>query len=171
MTAAVRLVTERGTTAVPVTDLADAADVTRKLLYLHFGDRDGLLVAAAADLVERELVAQAARAAKDLHAQVLVAAGHFAEHQAFYRPMPTGSCAFAMARTLNGVFGSLNRATVRDLFGALDEATVNDVATFFAGGASAVVHDWLIDGADPLVPGELADRLLCLASVITPHQP
>ena len=37
------------------------------MLYLHFGDRDALLVAAAADLVEREL---APRAAKDLHAQV-----------------------------------------------------------------------------------------------------
>ena len=98
-------------------------------------------------------------------------AGHLAEHRAFYRPMLTGSCAFAMARTPNGVFGSFNRVTVRDLVGALDEATVNDVTTFFAGGASAVVYDWLIDGPDPLVPGELANRLLRLASVIPPTSP
>jgi hypothetical protein len=30
--------------------------VSRKLLYLHFGDRDGLVVAAALDLVEREFL-------------------------------------------------------------------------------------------------------------------
>jgi AcrR family transcriptional regulator len=51
MAAAVRLVSERGTTALPVTDLAEAADVSRQLVYLQFGDRDALLVAAAADQV------------------------------------------------------------------------------------------------------------------------
>ena len=55
LAAAVRLVSERGTTAIPVTDLAEAADVSRQLVYLQFGDRDALLVAAAADLVTREL--------------------------------------------------------------------------------------------------------------------
>jgi AcrR family transcriptional regulator len=56
MAAAVRLVSERGTTALPVADLADAADVSRQLVHLQFGDRDALLVAAATDLVERELI-------------------------------------------------------------------------------------------------------------------
>jgi AcrR family transcriptional regulator len=46
----VACVSERGTTAVPVTDLADAANVSRQLVYLQFGDRDSLLVAAAVDL-------------------------------------------------------------------------------------------------------------------------
>lgn len=37
-----------------------------------------------------------------------------------------------MPRTLNDVFASFNRTTVRDHFGALDEATVNDLTMFFA---------------------------------------
>jgi AcrR family transcriptional regulator len=53
--AAVRLVSERGTTAIPITDLAEAADVSRRLVCLQFGDRESLLVEAAADLVRREL--------------------------------------------------------------------------------------------------------------------
>lgn len=56
MAAAVRLVSERGTSDIPVTDLAEAADVSRRLVYLQFGDRDTLLTEAAIDLVRRELL-------------------------------------------------------------------------------------------------------------------
>ena len=53
--AAVELVSVRGSANVPVTDLAEAAGVSRQLVYLHFADRDALLVAAATDLARREL--------------------------------------------------------------------------------------------------------------------
>jgi AcrR family transcriptional regulator len=154
MAAAVRLVSERGATAIAVTDLTEAADVSRKLLYMHFGDRDGLLVAAAVDLVERELLAQPAP--EDLRSRMLALARHFAEHRAFYRPMLTGSCAFAMARAMNGLYSSLTRSTLDDL------------AVFFASGATGLLNEWLIDGADPLDPDDLADRLLRLAAVFAP---
>ncbi|WP_158851942.1 TetR family transcriptional regulator [Saccharothrix deserti] len=171
MAAAVRLVSERGTTAIAVTDLTEAADVSRKLLYMHFGDRDALLVAAAVDLVERKVIRKAEDAGEALRPQVLALARHFAEHRPFYRPMLTGSCAFAMTRTLNDLFASLNRTTVRELFGELPRTTQHDLALFLSGGASAVTNDWLLDGADPLDPEELADRLLGLASVLTPTLP
>src|ERR1700716_2026560 len=87
--AAVRLVSERGTTDIAVTDLTEAADVSRKLLYMHFGDRDGLLVAAALDLVEREVLAQPAP--EDVRDRMLALARHFAEHRPFYRAILTGS--------------------------------------------------------------------------------
>ena len=53
MAAAVRLVSERGKTDIPITELAEAADVSRRVVYLQFADRDTLLVAAALDLVRR----------------------------------------------------------------------------------------------------------------------
>ncbi|MFD0487807.1 helix-turn-helix domain-containing protein [Saccharopolyspora spinosporotrichia] len=40
MRAAVELVTERGTAAVTLSDIAEAADVSRRVVYQHFGDRD-----------------------------------------------------------------------------------------------------------------------------------
>ncbi|MBK3574954.1 TetR/AcrR family transcriptional regulator [Streptomyces sp. MBT65] len=168
LAAAVRLVVERETTDIAVTDITDAADVSRKLLYLHYTDRDGLLVAAAADLVERELFPRVDESPDDLRAQVLVLASHFAERRVFYRAMLTGSCAFAMTRTLNDLFGSLNQAFVRDLYAGLDKQTVDDLAAFFTGGASLLLNEWLVDGADPLRPQDLADRLLRVASVLAP---
>lgn len=160
LAAAVRLVSERGTTAIAVTDLAEAANVSRQLVYLHFGDRDSLLVAAAVDLVRRELVPEAENGAGALEL-----ARHFARHRSFYRAMLTGSCAFAMTRAVNTFLGSFNGRVVRDLFGDLDQGTAQDLTAFVTGGAAAVVNEWLIDGEEPLDPEELAERLLRLASV------
>jgi hypothetical protein len=130
-----------------------------------------LLVAAAVDLVEREVIPQTKAVGTALRPQVLVLARHFAQHRPFYRAMLTGSCAFAMTRTLNRLFGSHNGTTVRELFGELDQTTQDDLAVFFAGGAGAIANDWLIDGAEPLDPEELADRLLRLGSVLALELP
>ena len=56
MRAAVALVSERESTAVTVSEIAEAADVSRQVLYQQFGDRDALLLEAALDLVRRELL-------------------------------------------------------------------------------------------------------------------
>ncbi|MEU6251166.1 TetR family transcriptional regulator [Streptomyces sp. NPDC047043] len=167
MAAAVQLVSERGSTAIPVTDLAEAADVSRQLIYLQFGDRDTLLVEAAADLVRRELIAETEDDDLEALEGAPAMARHFAAHRPFYRAMLTGSCAFAMTRTLNSLFSRVNEKAVRQRFGELDEDVARDLAAFVAGGTGAVVNDWLIGGADPLDPEELAHRLLRLSEVVT----
>jgi AcrR family transcriptional regulator len=166
LAAAVRLVSERGTTAIPVTDLADAANVSRQLVYLQFGDRDALLVAAAADLVTRELLEGSQEfQVDDMRPGVLATTRHFAEHQAFYRPMLTGTCAYAMSRTMNRVFQPFNARFLLERFTGLDEATAHDLAMFSAAGAGEIVNDWVINGPEPLDPDEAADRLMRLAAV------
>ncbi|WP_406131257.1 TetR/AcrR family transcriptional regulator [Streptomyces sp. NBC_00989] len=166
MAAAVRLVSERDTTDIPVTDLAEAADVSRRLVYLQFGDRDTLLTEAGIDLVRRELLPRTG-VGGDVTEGVAALAQHFAAHRSFYRPMLTGSCAFAMTSTLNALFSSLNRPAVRKLFGELDQRTADDLSEFIAGGAAAIVNNWVIDGTDPLDPADLTNRLLRLASTLT----
>ncbi|OHV20189.1 TetR family transcriptional regulator [Parafrankia soli] len=168
--AAVRLVSERGTAAIPVTDLAAVADVSRQVIYVQFGDRESLLVEAAIDLVRRELFPQLEGGTEAGRRRALATARHFAHHRSFYRAMLTGSCAFAMTRALNGVLGSLQRPVMRMLFGELDQDTVEDLTAFFSGGMAAVINDWLIDGEDPLDPEEFTDRLLRLMSVVTAGQ-
>jgi hypothetical protein len=82
--------------------------------------------------------------------------------------MLTGSCAFAMTRAMNGLYGSLTRTTVQGVFDELDQSTEDDLVVFFASGATGLLNNWLIDGADPLDPDGLADRLLRLAAVFAP---
>jgi AcrR family transcriptional regulator len=173
LAAAVRLVSESGTTALSVIELADAADVSRHLVYLHFGDRDALLVSAAADLVKRELLPVVADNSASHHARLLAMARHFAGHRPFYRAMLTGSCAFPMTRALDGLFGSLvSTAGLREVFDDLDDSTAKDLTALITAGTGAIVNDWLIDRDDPLDPEKFADRIVRLmAALVRPRPP
>jgi AcrR family transcriptional regulator len=51
--AAIKLVTERETTAITVSELADAADVSRRVVYQQFKDKDSLLLEAGLDFARR----------------------------------------------------------------------------------------------------------------------
>jgi hypothetical protein len=124
-------------------------------------------VAAAADLVERELLPDVGDGGAPRRARVLAMARHFARFRPFYRAMLTGSCAFPMTRALNRLFGSLITLTgLREVFGDLDEATAQDLAALTPGATGAIVNDWVIDADDPLDPEELADRLLRLLTAL-----
>lgn len=164
--AAVALVSERGTADVPVSDIAAAADVSRRLVYQQFRDRDTLLLAAALDLAQRELL-PGVTDGPDPRAKTLALAGHMAEYRPFYRALLTSPCGFALSRALRGLFRPLNRQAVESMFGdRVDERTTDDLATFLTGGWGAFVDTWVVDGPDPLDPAEFTDRLLVAASAL-----
>ncbi|WP_189150606.1 TetR/AcrR family transcriptional regulator [Streptomyces lacrimifluminis] len=169
MRAAVELVTERGTAAVPLSDIAEAADVSRRVVYQHFGDRDALLLEAGLDLARRELLPQLADAVPGTTAreQTLATARHFADHRVFYRALLTGSCGFALDRGLIGLLLPVNRQHVQQMFGdRLDPQIVEDLATCLAGAGSAFFTTWIVDGAEPLEPQAFTDRLMRMLSVL-----
>lgn len=164
--AAVRLVGERGTTAVSATELAEAADVSRRVLYQHFGDRDGVLVEAVGELVRRELLSRLPEDPEDASATLAVAR-HFAEYRSFYRAMVTGSCAHAAIRTVVRVLRPYRVAMARKLFADLNDQALGEVADFLAGGTAMALAEWLVEGPDPLDPGGLAERLARIQSSLT----
>lgn len=172
MRAAIAVVAERGTAAVAISDIAEAADVSRQVVYQQFGDRDALLLEAALDLARRELLPRIADAphAETGRARALAIARHFADHRPFYRALLTSSCAFALNKALTGLFIPVNRQAIHQLHGdRLDARAVEDLATFLTGGWAAFVNTWVIEGADPLDPEEFTDRLMPLVSVLA-HQ-
>lgn len=164
--AAVAMVAERGTTNIPISDIAETADVSRQLVYQQFGDRDTLLLEAALDLVRTELLAQVTQAS-DKRARALAAARHFAEHRSFYRAMLTGSCAYGLNVALSGLLSPFNEQFVRQLRGARQAPDlVPDLTAFVTGGWAAVVNTWVVEAPDPLDAEAFADRLMGLLSVI-----
>ncbi|WP_086845851.1 TetR/AcrR family transcriptional regulator [Amycolatopsis kentuckyensis] len=170
MRAAVELVSERDSTAVPVSEIAEAADVSRQVLYQQFGDRDTLLLEAALDLVRRELLSELGglASAADEHGSLLALGRHFARYRRFYRALLTGASAFALNKALTGLFLPFNRENLARALGRrLDADGLEDLATFLTGGAGAVVNTWVVDGPDPLDPEEFAGRLLRMHSVVT----
>lgn len=147
--AAVRLVAERGTTAIPITELAEAAGVSRQLVYLHFANRDALLVGAAVELARRELLTGADSA-------LMAAVEHFAGHRAFYRAMLSGSCAFEFTRALGDLLAPVNRQLITTA--DVDPATLDDLAVFITGGMGSIINAWLLDDEEP-DPARFAERL------------
>jgi AcrR family transcriptional regulator len=172
MAAAVALVTERGTADVPVSDIAEAADVSRRLVYQQFRDRDTLLLETALDLARRELLPAVTDSTGDGHARTLPVAQHMAAHRPFYRALLTSPCAFALARALNGLFLPVHRQAVRTVYGErLDARAIEDLAAFLTGGAGNFVHTWVIEGPEPLDPDEFTDRLLRTVSTLLSLSP
>lgn len=167
--AAVRLASERGTTAVAVTELADAAGVSRQVIYLQFGDRESLFAAAAMNLAEQELYPLFADLSEStLQMRTLSAAHHLARYHRFYRALVTGSCAFALKAASIRSFETLHSQTtvpVLDLMPPQDKAVAS---TFVVGGVMAVIDDWLLDDIDHAPdPRALARRLLRLVETFT----
>lgn len=164
------LVSERGTAAIPVSDIAVAADVSRPVMYQHFGDLDTLLLETARDLAARELLPRMTGTGEPepRRDRALAIAQHFANHRAFYRAVLTSSCGFALNKSLTRLLIPVNRQLVQQMSGeAADPQRVEDLATFLTGGGAALVNTWVVDGSDPLDPGGFADRLMAMVAVLT----
>jgi AcrR family transcriptional regulator len=176
LAAAVRLVTERETTTLAVSDLAEAADVSRRVDYQHFEDKDALLLEAALDLARRAAVERRERipgtGPEAARANVVDIGRHMAEHRPFYRTMLTGSCAYAFNRALCEVFAPANRQIVHHRYGdQLAPATADDLTDFLTAGVATIIHTWVIEAEEPLDPEDLADRLATLLPLVTGPTP
>ncbi len=169
MGAAVALVAERGTTNISISDIAEAADVSRQLVYQQFGDRDTLLLEAALDLVRTELLPQLEQAshAFDKHARALVAAQHFARHRSFYRAVLTGPSGYGLNAALSSLLSPFNQEFVRRMPAVRqDPGVLEDLTAFVTGGWAALINTWVIEAPDPLDAEAFADRLMGLFSAI-----
>ncbi|GGU28080.1 TetR/AcrR family transcriptional regulator [Lentzea flava] len=165
--AAFELVTERGTTAITVSEIAEAADVSRRVVYQHFGDLDTVLLEAGLDLARRELLPRLTNHQEgvDARAETLAVATHFARHQVFYHALLTGSCAFALDRGLISLLLPVNRQAVEHLHGdRLTAQAADDLAAFITGGAGSFITAWVVDGAHD--PEAFTDRLIAVISLL-----
>ncbi len=163
--AAVELVGERRTSNVAVSELAEAANVSRQLVYQQFGDRDTLLLEAALDLARREITASI-----DLDREVRVerkeaVLDHFAQYRNFYRAMLTGPSGYQLTLSLSELLNPFNRELVRRMTG-VPAGVVDDLTTFVTGGWAAVINDWIVNGPEPLDVEPFADRLMKLLTAL-----
>lgn len=167
--AATALVAARGTANVPVSDIADAAGVSRQLVYLHYGDRDTLLLEAALDLARRELAEPCEEPAAALFGRdrALAVARHFAAHRDFYRAMFETASAFALNRVVTGLLAPLRSESLQARFGeAMPPRLADDLAVFVIGGGTALLSAWVTGPEEPLDPESMADRLLAVDGIV-----
>ncbi|MDX3661519.1 helix-turn-helix domain containing protein [Streptomyces sp. ID05-26A] len=164
--AVIDLVTERGTAAITVSEIAETADVSRRVVYQHFGDLESVLLEAGLDLARRELLPRLTglREPVDARAEILSLTRHFADHQIFYRALLTGPCAYALDRGLIRLLLPINRQGIEHLHrDRLSDQAADDLAAFVTGGAGSFVTAWVVAGAPD--PEMFTDRLMGVMSV------
>ncbi len=174
MAAAVRLVSERGTSAIPLTDIAAEADVSRQVAYQHFADRDWLLVEAAVDLIRRELIptlqAEISVPVPSAYGIALASAEHFLGHRAFYRALFTGACSYAIGAAVADLYRPFHVRLVEDGLGTdLDPALVGPLVTFLVAGDDALIADYVVNDPDDVDPRRVAARVAAVQKALFPR--
>jgi AcrR family transcriptional regulator len=162
--AVVELVSRDRSADVTIAAIAEAADLSRQVVYQQFGDRDTLVVEAALDLLLPAIEGGASLSPRE---RALATARHFATHKNFYRPVLTSSCAFAFNRGLTELHLPPNRALVEEILGEnRDPQTAEDLAVYLTGGGIAFLTEWIINGPEPLDSEQFIDRLAHLHAAL-----
>jgi AcrR family transcriptional regulator len=174
MTAAVRLVTERGTTAIPLTDIAAEANVSRQVVYQHFAHRDRLLVETTIDLIRRELIprlqVEIAVPAPSAYRIAFASAEHFLGHRAFYRALITGSCSYAVSEAIADLYRPFHVRLVHDGLGPdVDPALLEHLVTFLVAGDDALIADYVVNDPEDVEAQEVAARVAAVQKALFPR--
>ncbi|WP_245845438.1 TetR/AcrR family transcriptional regulator [Mycobacterium arosiense] len=168
MSSAIAVVTTHGTTNVGLSEIAERADVSRKVAYQQFGDLQTLLLEAGLDLARRELVPDVETLPPG-RTRALACARHFAEHRVFYRALLTSSSGFALEAGLAQLLWPYTRDRLEELFGGeFDPQLIGDLAVHLGGGAMAMLKAWLTRGENHLDAEAFADRMLRVAYFLVP---
>lgn len=161
--AAIELVVQARSTDVSIVSLAAESGLTRQAIYLHFPDRDSVLVAAAVDLITRELTEPSRQSENPI--TPLDVAEHFHRHRTLYAALMSGSCVGPLNRELLAVFIPANERVVRALAGEHSPERTRDLALFLTGGTEKLVTTWMLS-ADPESPDHFAERLIAAVDAL-----
>lgn len=150
------LIVERGWETITIQDIADRANVNRATFYLHYRDKDELLIQGMVELYQDIIDRHPGIARHDQSTTLTLDDmadtadfDHIAEHADFYRTMLSdrGSAAFIVMVT-----DFLSEVMQRDGYelmkppGVEPEVPLDVIAAFTAGAEIGLVRYWLTRG-------------------------
>jgi len=163
------LILEKGYDAVTVEDITTRADLGRTTFYLHYKDKEELLVesidAIATDLKAQVDLLGSARAAGGIQPRPIhIAFNHAAEHADLYRIILKGEGATKTATRLRHIIseGMLEFLQVRMGIlqpGVTPDVDMNLLSNYFASALLGFLTWWLEEGAI-YPPDQMADFFL-----------
>jgi AcrR family transcriptional regulator len=168
--ALIALILEKGYDAITVQDITDRADLNRGTLYLHYRDKQDLLLSISADLFD-ELAAQLAPVAPE-HLTVdvpernlILLYRHVAANADFYRVMLGDRGVPAFIRRLRQLIAQWSMARLEALraLGLPLTALPSELTAHYISGALIGVIEWWLANDMPLTPEALARCTLQLS--------
>ncbi len=168
--ALITLILEKGYDAVTVQDITDRADLNRGTLYLHYRDKQDLLLSSSADMFD-ELMAQLTpvtpeHLTMDVPTRNLVLLyQHVAANADFYRVMFGDHGVPAFMRRLRHIIAQWSLARVealRALGVPLASLSAEFIANYMSGAVIGIIAWWLENNM-PIPPEVLARHTLELS--------
>lgn len=160
--ALLELILERGYDALGIQDITDRADLARATFYLHYRDKEDLLIETM-----EFIVAEFAARLQDVRldewqledgAPVQQVFVYAAEQARLYRAVMNGQGGFKVSRRLHAIIAEAHRQTVERLMaerGAVLKVPMNFLCNYYAGALLSLVFWWL-ENDQPYSPEEMA---------------
>jgi len=170
--ALIALIAEKGYDAITIQDITERATLNRATFYLHYRDKDELLINGLEELWD-ELAARAPQpvmtgerrrvSLEVLQSSVCAEFEHLAEHAAFYRVM-LGEC--GTAKFIHRMQDHIYRTTVRQFGEAAGDQPaaampLEPVLRFMASSYIGMMQWWL-EHELPYPPKQMAAMLVAL---------
>lgn len=167
--ALVTLILERGWDAVSVRDVCEKADVGRSTFYVHFADKENLLLSGFDEL--HEAMEHVRSSAKVPFGFLSALVAHVAENARLVQALFGRQSGQSVQWRFRDVLASLVDAELKLL--KVPKAARPLTTRFIAGGAAEVLMDWLdhpqATSADQLA-GELAKLALAALEATNPNR-
>jgi AcrR family transcriptional regulator len=165
--ALIELVTERGYEPITIQDITDRATLNRATFYLHYQDKDDLLLNVFDELVA-QIVPVPSMEFDPEHPETSTPDierifDHIAEHAGFYHAMLGEAGAPFITARVRGYIDGLGMSWLQFLQPDKENVPVPlDIAVNFIGAAYLGVIFWWLDNGMPYSSKYMADRLMCL---------
>jgi len=159
--ALVTLILERGYDPITVLDIADRANVARPTFYMHYRDKEELLLESMKELYDelsKKLDIQEAIAMMEQGiAPDLIAFEHVAEHRAFYKIMLSSKGSVAFITGVQQYLTETNIEVIQQCLppGKQPQVPVRVIASSLAGAEIGIISDWVLNDL-PYTPEEMA---------------
>ena len=144
----ISLVIEKGYEKTTIQDILDRADIGRSTFYVHYRDKEALMMAnfdAMRDQLERELAAVAATGPIDVALPAALLYEHAYRNQRIYRAMCGRQGGVLVHRHLRRLIGDILRKRLRPKVEPSDVEVPVDVAAEFYTSATLGLLVWWID--------------------------
>jgi AcrR family transcriptional regulator len=168
--ALIELIPEKGYSAITIQDIADRATVNRVTFYLHYRDKDDLLINGFEEIWEEltsrnplPILQAGGLDAQGTQLTVLADFEHLAEYAEFYRAMlgERGAAEF-IHRMQDHVYGTTAQR-LRDVLGELPSGAVPaELVLRFIAASYVGMMQWWLEQDMPYPPEQMASLLVTL---------
>jgi AcrR family transcriptional regulator len=160
--ALVASILEKGYDATNIQDITDRAGLRRATFYLHYGDKDALLLSMMQETLDALMQEMEARAANSFSAETqpsedLMTFQHVQERADLYRAVLSGQGAAGITRGVRDFLAERIRVTCQRKHPDLDMTMPIDVLANYLAAVKLNMVIWWLDSGMPYTPQQMAE--------------